>query len=408
MKAIWKTLGTVFAALTLLVVLVLFAPLRAIAGLESPCTYISDLVATNPLSSDLASTSDDHLRCIKLAVKDSFPNVNGAVSATDEQLSTLSTGNPTLSAAAPLLDFDETDAGSNERSWLFSSAAGIFRLSTATDAAPTTVVTNAIALDRTGTTVDSIALTSTALTWNGNTLFTTANDGSGSGLDADLLDGSHLSALAVLANSNTFTGQKQVFSNAVPALQFTETDASANNGVWDCFPNGETFNCRVVNDALSSASNWLSIDRTTTTVDSVNLQGTAIQTNGTDITCSTGSFTGTLTGYGSNPTGTVNYEKCHGEVTLYISSAITGTSNANTLTMTGLAAAVQPTIAVEVLTMGQTSGVVTLANATIAASGSTITFNMASAALATISFGNNWATSGTKGLSAGWQIHYKL
>lgn len=49
-------------------------------------TYISDLVATNPLGSDLAATADDHCRIIKSAIKNTFPNINGAVNATDEEL----------------------------------------------------------------------------------------------------------------------------------------------------------------------------------------------------------------------------------------------------------------------------------------------------------------------------------
>lgn len=50
-------------------------------------TYISDLVATNPTASDPVAQGDDHLRLLKSTIKATFPNVNGAVSATDEQLS---------------------------------------------------------------------------------------------------------------------------------------------------------------------------------------------------------------------------------------------------------------------------------------------------------------------------------
>lgn len=48
--------------------------------------YISDLVATNPLGSDLAATADDHCRIIKSAIKTTFPNINGAITATDEEI----------------------------------------------------------------------------------------------------------------------------------------------------------------------------------------------------------------------------------------------------------------------------------------------------------------------------------
>jgi hypothetical protein len=59
----------------------------ALAGLES-VTHISDLNASWPLGSDLASTSDDHIRNIKTALKTDFPNINAAVTATPAQLNT--------------------------------------------------------------------------------------------------------------------------------------------------------------------------------------------------------------------------------------------------------------------------------------------------------------------------------
>ena len=54
-------------------------------GLES-ATYISDLDAANPLSTDLKSQGDDHLRLIKAALKATFPNVTGAVTPTHTEL----------------------------------------------------------------------------------------------------------------------------------------------------------------------------------------------------------------------------------------------------------------------------------------------------------------------------------
>lgn len=46
-------------------------------------TYISDLVATNPVhATDDVSAGDDHIRLIKAAVKATFPNISGAVTVT--------------------------------------------------------------------------------------------------------------------------------------------------------------------------------------------------------------------------------------------------------------------------------------------------------------------------------------
>lgn len=52
-------------------------------------TYISDLVTTNPASSDNVSTADDHLRLIKSTIKASFPNITGAANPTQTELNLL-------------------------------------------------------------------------------------------------------------------------------------------------------------------------------------------------------------------------------------------------------------------------------------------------------------------------------
>jgi hypothetical protein len=50
-------------------------------------TYISDLVATNPVGSDPIAYADDHIRLLKSTLKNTFANVKGVVSATHENLS---------------------------------------------------------------------------------------------------------------------------------------------------------------------------------------------------------------------------------------------------------------------------------------------------------------------------------
>lgn len=47
-------------------------------GLETG-TYLSDLVTTNPTTTDKRREGDDHFRLIKTTLKNSFPNVDGAV-----------------------------------------------------------------------------------------------------------------------------------------------------------------------------------------------------------------------------------------------------------------------------------------------------------------------------------------
>lgn len=53
--------------------------------LES-ASYVSQLEASNPASTDLLRQADDHIRLIKAVLKATFPNISGAVSATHTQL----------------------------------------------------------------------------------------------------------------------------------------------------------------------------------------------------------------------------------------------------------------------------------------------------------------------------------
>lgn len=73
-------------------------------GLEA-VTYISDLVITNPVGgSDPKSEGDDHIRNIKIAIKNTLPNVNGAITATQGELNLLvgkSSGGGTAIAPIP-------------------------------------------------------------------------------------------------------------------------------------------------------------------------------------------------------------------------------------------------------------------------------------------------------------------
>jgi microcystin-dependent protein len=53
--------------------------------LES-ATYLNNLVASNPASTDTVSQADDHIRLIKQVLKSTFPNINAPVTATPAQL----------------------------------------------------------------------------------------------------------------------------------------------------------------------------------------------------------------------------------------------------------------------------------------------------------------------------------
>ena len=58
-------------------------------GLETGVSFIDDLDKANPLASDDKSQGDDHIRNIKTAVQDSFPNIDGAVTSSVAELNLL-------------------------------------------------------------------------------------------------------------------------------------------------------------------------------------------------------------------------------------------------------------------------------------------------------------------------------
>ena len=49
-------------------------------------SYISDLVVTNPVATDPVSRADDHMRLIKATIKNTFPNITGPVTLTQDNL----------------------------------------------------------------------------------------------------------------------------------------------------------------------------------------------------------------------------------------------------------------------------------------------------------------------------------
>jgi hypothetical protein len=57
-------------------------------ALES-ATTINQLVATNPTLTDPKAQGDDHLRLIKSTLKNTFPNITGVVTVTQDQLNVL-------------------------------------------------------------------------------------------------------------------------------------------------------------------------------------------------------------------------------------------------------------------------------------------------------------------------------
>ena len=61
----------------------------ALESLTGGSVYIDDLVNTNPTTSDQKSQGDDHMRGIKNVLVNTFPNVTGAITATQDNLNVL-------------------------------------------------------------------------------------------------------------------------------------------------------------------------------------------------------------------------------------------------------------------------------------------------------------------------------
>ena len=135
-------------------------------------TYTSDLNASNPVgASDPKSQGDDHIRLIKSTIKNTLPNLSGAMTLTHTQLNSAAikseqndfTSSGTRNTAPvrivnnnPDLAFYESDGPVDEKGWDFLADSGAFLLRTYTDAG--TSGQNAIQVNRTGTNVDSIQL----------------------------------------------------------------------------------------------------------------------------------------------------------------------------------------------------------------------------------------------------------
>lgn len=114
-----------------------------------------------------------------------------------------------------------------------------------------------------------------------------------------------------------------------------------------------------------------------------------------------GTATISLTGYATAPTGDIEWVRLGRRVTVRVPETITGTSNATTLTMTGIPDQIAPETvklqSVPLVDNGNT--VLGLASIT----GTTITFLMGSPLSAT-----GFTATGTKSIPAGFQLNYVL
>jgi hypothetical protein len=143
--------------------------------------------------------------------------------------------------------------------------------------------------------------------------------------------------------SNQNTAQTFRLISTAPELILEETDASSNNQVWSLRAAAEQLTLAVLNDAEAVRSSIVEVDRTGTTVDTVNFKSTTLQHNGVSLaTIATGSYTGTITG-GDAGTCTVRYKIVGNIVHINMQAGNTVNSNSTALTVTGAPVAIRPT-----------------------------------------------------------------
>lgn len=241
-------------------------------GLET-ATYISGLNASNPINAtDVVGEGDDHIRLLKSTMLNTFPNITGAVTLTHTQLNNAAikdennvfTGfQSVVRSNSTMLRTQNTGAPANNQGWNFviDTTTGHLKIMTATDAGAD--ATLALELHRNTTTPDGMTLNS----------------------DAQVVGD-------LLVNGSV------ELNHAFPRVFFVESDATADNGLWDFMANGEQFLGRIRNDAESVTTTWLTVDRTTTNLDEVQLDVDLLDINGAVDMSSTLTLGGNLSSSG--------------------------------------------------------------------------------------------------------------
>lgn len=169
------------------------------------------------------------------------------VNATVELLQ-LTTNLLQLSGTAPVFRINESDAAVDNKLWDVIVSGEDLNFRVLTDAL---AATNWLTVARTGGTVDSVTL-----------------------------------AASVTTLTSSFVANTSVamdLASARPHLRWRETDGAANNQRWLMGPQAEQFIAAVANDTEGTITNWLQVDRTGTTVDTVNFSNGTLQYGGIEV-----------------------------------------------------------------------------------------------------------------------------
>jgi hypothetical protein len=198
--------------------------------------------------------------------------------------------------------------------------------------------------------------------------------------------------------SSQNTAQQFRLKHTAPELIFEETDASAGNQKWRIRVNAEQFLIDLLNDAESSSANIAALTRNGQTPGSLNFAGQYLQVAGNGVATqqNTSTSSATLNGVDAVVTGSVTFRRSGTKVSIYIPSTISGTSNATSMSLSGLGV-LNATSGGIVLCRVIDNGSIVLGTASIGTS--SITFGVGAAS-------GNFTGSGTKGIPGGTLIVY--
>lgn len=375
----------------------------ALAGLEV-VTHISDLNASWPLGSDLASTADDHIRNIKTALKTDFPNVNAAVTPTPTQFNQLTTDTFTNVAvsssavaangiylpSANTLGFstNTTARGSinSAGNWSVSAPSSGTALSVAL-ASPSAAGDRGVALSITGADARLGIQTTTSgnaqvnLDTVGAANWTIANRRS-DGAIVFSNDQSVTTPRATLSTAGNLTIPVPTSGSAFLASGFGSAFTAIFTGASSA---GTSYGLRV-NSGTNSSDFAFLVDNQAGGVDYFRVLGDgSITGRGStagalvDMSPDKGTFTITGTGFSSATTATATWAKNGLLVSIFI-PALSNTSNATTFTLTGIPSAIQPATLTQQtpLLLGRDNGTtISTMTVTITAASGTWTVNNA-------------------------------
>ena len=192
------------------------------------------------------------------------------------------------------------------------------------------------------------------------------------------------------------------------ASTFMRSDAAPpiNQAIIPTWTGLHTFSAGISLSSITSSAGVALNGATGGSEGSGSINATNLYVNGNPVAiaatgCSSGSFTGTLTGFTSNPILSIDYTRCGNTVSLYSTSSSSGTSNSVIMSLTGIPAII---LGSSEQVEGHCFAAEDNGNAGVQNSMQTVTTTSIEIYPVTTSgtyvvTGGNWTGSGTKGLT---------